>query len=137
MKQKSILSWMTIVLMAFVCVAVFSCSKSDDNSSGSNNPLVGTWTATGSNSYYSSWVETLAFTNNSGTYNAVYTKKSGGTETESETFNYSLIDYNNGSGHVLRTLTSGGSIGKEDVVTFVINNNHLTFNGFGSTFTKK
>lgn len=131
---------MTIMMMTLMCIGLTSCSKSDNKSSGpdgGNNPLVGTWTATGSNQAYSSWVETLTLTNNSGTYYAVYTKIKGGKETESETFNYILLDNNNGSGHVLITFTSGDSMGREDVANFVVNNNQLKFNGFASTFTKK
>ena len=45
--KKSIFCWMTIALMAFVCVGFSACGSDDDDNGGGNNEiinrLVGTW----------------------------------------------------------------------------------------------
>lgn len=138
--KKSILSWMTIALMAFVCVGFAACGGSDDDDDGggssSSNPLYGTWKASGSNSYWS-WTETLTFSKSTATYEAIYIKPSGEKQRDYDTWNYNVVDYSNGAGHVYELATSGDRRGQERVVTFVISGKSLTYNGFGSTFYKE
>lgn len=54
--KKNILNWMTIVLMAFVCVSFVACGDDDDDAGGGTaqvpSELIGEWYKTsGANSY--------------------------------------------------------------------------------------
>ena len=52
--KKNIMSWMTIMLMAVLCVGLVSCSKDDDDDSVAiPSGLVGTWYKTSGASKYS------------------------------------------------------------------------------------
>ena len=41
--KKYLFSWMTIVLMTFVCVGFVACGSDDDDNSSSSSQLIGTW----------------------------------------------------------------------------------------------
>ena len=137
--KKRLFYWMTIMLMAFAYVGLAACGSNDDddNSNSNNSRLVGTWYSTGENEYYS-WTETLIFqSNGTGSFSDRYVDQKGGIEKNSYTFNYTILDENNGSGHVYEVITSGDRMGRENVVSFTINGNKLQYNGFGSIFTKQ
>ena len=52
--KKNIMNWMTIMLMAVLCVGLVSCSKDDDDDSVAiPSGLVGTWYKTSGASKYS------------------------------------------------------------------------------------
>ena len=149
--KKCILNWMTIALMAFVCVGLLSCSKSDDksgDSGGNNNPLVGTWSFTKSGSSSDgTWSQTDTFVfnaNNTGTKTSVgwaSYKQQKQPYNFKDVFNYSATMVNSDSGilRVVFTSTEGRTVGKEYYWYFTITGNILAVNeGYdqGSDYTE-
>ena len=79
----------------------------------------------------------MTFTSNSFTDEDVTrNKETGETKREINTFNYRILDFENGAGHMYVIYTSGKDAGYETVSTFVINGNELNYR-YPHTYTKK
>ena len=87
--KKYYLNWMTSLMVAIMCVGLVSCGDDNDTSNGA----VGTWSGRDGSS-----TVTLTFnSNNTGMYIESYTDSySGGKETISTSFTYSMVDASKG-----------------------------------------
>ena len=97
--KKKILSWSTgaIMLLAIICVTVYSCKKNDKNNVSSSDDfssaVVGVWSGTEGDSDYK-----LTFASNkTGLYEEFYHLSSGNTEHYFETFDYTMTDKDKGT----------------------------------------
>lgn len=139
--KKNIFSWMTIMLMAFVCVGFAACGGSDDdddvkpseqgNVDNSSNPLVGTW--------YASWTdpwkghETIIFrADGTGNDSGVNDEDSSNPYRWNDNFRYIIVGYDTylNSGKIYLTY-GDGSVTRD----FKLSNTTLEYNG--ATFRKK
>lgn len=139
--KKKIFNWMTIMMMASMCVGFTSCGGDDDNESvvnygiGNNpnpaNVLVGTW--------YASWStdvkghETLIFrADGTGNESGVNDEESRNPYRWNDNFNYVILNYDAylGSGSVYIKYSDG-----EGTRDFMLSNNTLKYRG--STYRKK
>ena len=111
--KKSLLNWMTIMLMAFVYVGFAACGGDDDNSNpnsggggeggGIQNILVGTWYRSwdkeSSSSGTSGWESYSFRADGTGVYSGSnqnydrYGNKSGLPNTWNENFRYTILEY--------------------------------------------
>ena len=126
--KKNFLNWLTVMLMAFVCVGFAACGGDDDDngSSAQSNVLVGKWEGSHSESYF----EDYTF-NSDGTGELDYRDGGiGGTRS----FKYKIKNQrtDNGTiyGEVAVEFTKGGSYTWDFKIS---GGKYLTINGYDCT----
>ena len=142
--KKNIFNWMTIALMAFMCVGFAACGGSgDDGSNGGyqqgagNNVLVGTWKCSTTHPW--DIQATLIFkSDGSGSIDRIdrWSNDDGNfVETYSAQFRYSIltVDANTQSGYVRIVITSNTTSSDDDVSYKVGQKYDLNFSIGGNT----
>ena len=118
--KKISLKWMAALFVAIVSLSFVACGDDDEKDDNGNKGIVGTWTV-------SEGLSSLTFifnSDNTGTFISKYEDPYSGTETDSESFTYSMTGTNSGV-IVLKQYDSYYGKNVTNVMNFTIDGNTM------------